>query len=145
MAESSIGVKLQYSTDNGSTWSSAGCVLEIDLGGITVDMKESTCLSQTTRFKTFFAAFADAGEITATMDFVREDYLVLFNMLTDDPIDWRIVVPDGSNLADPTTCTRLACDGLLSNLGMGFPSDGDRVKAPITIKLSGTPTLTLAS
>ncbi len=145
MAESSIGVKLQYSTDAGSTWTTAGCILSLDSGGIKVDSKESTCLSQTNKWKTFFPTFIDAGEFTAELDWVRTDYLTLFNQLGDDPIDWRIVVPDGSDLSDPTTCTRLAGDGFITNLGLAFATDGDRVKFPITIKLSGELTLTLAS
>ncbi len=145
MAESSIGVKLQYSTNSGASWSAPGCILEVDLSGIEVDIKEATCLNQTDRWKTFFAAFIDAGEITASVDWAPTDFQTLLGMAGDDPIPWRIVVPDGDDLNDPDSCTRFECDGLLKMLGMGFPSDGDRVKAPLTIKLSGAPTLTLAS
>lgn len=146
MAESSIGVVLGYSTDSGSTFTSVGCLLSLDLAGFTRDIKEGTCLSQSTLWKTFFPAFIDAGEITGELDWVKAQYQIVFNMLDDAAaIPWRIVVPDGSDLATPTTCTRLQCDGILSKLGLGFPSDGDRIRSSFTIKLSGAPTLTLAS
>jgi hypothetical protein len=146
MAESAIGVTLQYSTNDGTDWSSAGCILEVDMGGLMRDVKESTCISQTSLWKTFFGAFADAGEITATIDWSKTGFQTLMGMMDDtSTIDWRIVVPDGSDPATPTTCTRLSFEGLLTKLGLGFPSDGDRIKVPMTVKLSGAPTLTLAS
>lgn len=146
MAESSIGVVLGYSTDSGTNYTSAGCLLSLDVAGFTRDVKEGTCLSQTSLWKTFFGAFLDAGEITGEIDWVKAQYQAMFNLLDDSTLlTWRIVVPDGTDLATPTTCTRLVCEGLLSKLGLGFPSDGDRIRAPFTIKLSGAPTLTLAS
>lgn len=144
MAESSIGVKLQYSLDSGSTWTSAGCIVDVDMPGIDVDMKEGQCLSQTTRWKTFFAGFVDAGEFTASVDWSKTGYNTLLGMAGDDPIPWRIVVPDGTDLNDPTTCSRLQCDGAIQKLGLTLPSDGGRVVFPLTLKLSGAPTFTEA-
>lgn len=145
MAESAIGVQVQYSTDN-VTYTSAGCIVEADLGGLTKEVGEGQCLSATSsRWKEFFGKFADAGEMTFTLQWDPEDYTAVFDMVDDEfPIYWRIVVPDGSDLTDPTTCSRLVCQGLVTRLGLTFPGDGDRVTAPVTIKLSGAPTFTEA-
>lgn len=145
MAESSIGVQLRYSTDGGTSYTSAGCILTLDFSGITVDFKESTCLSQTTKFKTFFPTFADAGEFTADLDWSKTGWNTLLGQVGDDLIKWQIVVPDGTDIADPTTCTRLTFDGGVQKLGIQFAQDGDRIKAPVTVKLSGAPTLTIVS
>lgn len=144
MAESSIGVKLQYSLDSGSSWTSAGCIVDVDFSGIDVDAKESQCLSQTTIYKTFFPAFADPGEFTASVDWSDTGYTTFLGFVGDAVFPWRIVVPDGSDLSDPTTCSRLQFNGMLSKIGLTLPSDGGRVVFPITIKLSGAPTFTEA-
>lgn len=145
-AESSIGVKLAYSTDGGTNYTTPGCIVSIDMPGFTRETKDGTCLSQTSLWKTYFGAFIDAGEITAEVDWLKTDYSAIYALLDDaSPNTWRIVVPDGTDPDTPTTCTRLVCQGLLTKIGISFPSDGDRIKIPITIKLSGSPTLTLAS
>lgn len=143
MAESSIGVKVQYSTDD-TTYTDAGCIVEADLGGMTKEVGEGQCLSDTDRWKTFFGKFADAGEITFSLQWDPEDYTAMVGMVPDeDPIYWRIVVPDGDP-SDPLTCSRLKFQGLVTRLGLAFPGDGDRVTAPVTVKLSGAPTFTEA-
>lgn len=139
--QSSIGVKLGYSTDD-VTYTSVGCILEVDYPGAEKDIKEGTCLSQTDRWKTFFGAFVDAMEITAKVKFNKAMFTTLLGLVDDqEPIYWRIVVPDGSDLNDASTCSRFKCLGLLkTGPGLTFPSDGDKVAMPITIKLSGQPT-----
>jgi len=146
MAESSIGVQVRYSTDGGSNYTSAGCLTEADISGQMKETGEGQCLSQTSgRWKSFFGKFADAGEGTFTLDWDKEDYEAVFDMVPDeDPILWQFVIPDGSDLTDPTTCSRWACNGLVTRLGIAFPSDGDRVTAPVTLKFSGAPTFTAA-
>lgn len=141
MAESSIGVKVQYSTDDVS-YTTAGCLTEVNFGGMTKDTFETQCLSQdTSRWKTFAGKFADPGEATFTLDWDPEDYTAMVGMIDDEfPIYWRIVVPDGSDITDPTTCSRLKFQGLVTNLGLSFEADGGRVTAPVTVKFSGAPT-----
>lgn len=141
MAESSIGVQVQFST-NGTDWTGMGCVVEADFGGMTKETGESQCLSQTSgRWKTFFGKFADAGEGTFSIDWDPEDFTALVAMVDDqDPIHWRFVIPDGSDITDPTTCSRLRFMGVVTRLGLTFPSDGDRILAPVTVKFSGAPT-----
>lgn len=145
MAESSVGVQVQYSTDAVS-WSSMGCLLEADFGGITKDVGETQCLSSTSsRYKTFVGKFVDPGEGTFTIDWLKTDFTTLVGMVDDaDPIYWRFVIPDGSDLTDPTTCSRLQFQGLVTRLGITFPTDGDRIGCPVTIKFSGAPTFTEA-
>jgi hypothetical protein len=146
MSTSSIGLTLQYSTDNRSSWITLGCVLDLGYDGATKEIKETTCLSQSNRWKTFFGTFVDAGEITVTLDFSKTMFPTLLGLIDDqDPIDVRMAVPDGTDITDPTTCSRFDCDMLLSKgPGLTFASDGDRVKMPLTLKLSGQPTFTPA-
>jgi len=146
MAEqSSIGVGFQYSTDDIS-YTTLGCLLEIAGANIEKDIKEGTCLSQTDRWKTFFGAFVDAGETALKIKYAKAKKTLLLGLVDDqEPIWFRIVVPDGSDLSDPTTCSRFKCKGLLKSLGLEFPSDGDKVAIPATIKWSGSPTFTEAA
>ncbi len=147
MAEqSSIGVKFQYSTDNDVSYTSVGCILDINYPGIEKDIKESTCLSQTDRWKTFFGAFVDAGEVTFKIKFSKTMFATLLGLVDDqEPIYFRIVIPDGSDLSDVSTCSRFKCQGLVKGLGFEFPNDGDKLGVPVTVKWSGSPTWTQAS
>lgn len=143
--QSSIGVNFQYSTDD-VTYTTLGCVLEINGANIEKDIKESTCLSQTNRWKTFFGVFVDAGETQLKIKYAKAKYTTHLALVDDqEPIYWRIVIPDGSDITDFSTCSRFKCLGLLKSLGMEFPTDGDKVAMPLTIKWSGQPTFTEAA
>jgi hypothetical protein len=146
MSKSSIGVQFQFSVDSGTTYTTVGVIVDIDYPGATKDVKESTGLSQTSRWKTFFGAFVDAGEATLTVDWDKAKFNTLSGHLPDpDPIKFRIVVPDGSDPLTPTTCSTLVFDGLVSKgWGLTFPKDGDRVTWPLNVKFSGAPTYTPA-
>lgn len=144
--QSSIGVKLRYSAD-GVTYTSVGCILDIDYPGPKKDIKEGTCLSQTDRWKTFFGAFVDQGEITVKIKYSKTMVATMLALVDDqEPAYWQIVVPDGADITDASTCSRWTSLGLLQDgPGLTFPSDGDKLQLPLTIKLSGSPTWTQAA
>jgi len=143
--QSSIGVNFQYSTDDIS-YTTLGCVLEINGANIEKDIKEGTCLSQTNRWKTFFGAFVDGGESQLKIKYAKAKKTTLLGWVDDqEPMYFRIVVPDGADLSDASTCSRFKSLGLVKSLGLDFPSDGDKVAIPVTIQWSGQPTFTEAA
>lgn len=146
MAEqSSIGAYFQYSTDN-VTYTTIGSILDLDYPGAEKDIKEGTYLNQANRWKTFFGAFVDPGEVTLKIKFSKSMVATQLAAIDDqEPIYWRIVVPDGTNIADPSTCSTWVNLGLLkTGPGLTFPSDGDKVAIPLVVKFSGIPTWTPA-
>jgi hypothetical protein len=144
MAESSVGVQVQYSTDD-TNWSGMGCLLEADFGGVTKEVGETQCLSATSnRYKTFVGKWVDPGEGTFTIDWDKNDFAAILAMADDvDPLYWRFVIPDGDP-TDVATCSQLKFQGLVTRLGITFPTDGDRIGVPVTLKFSGPPTFTEA-
>lgn len=143
--QSSIGSNFQYSTDD-VTYTTLGCVLEIAGANIEKDIGEGTCLSQTNRWKTFFGKFVDPGETQLKIKYAKAKKTTLLGLVDDqEPIYFRIIIPDGSDITDFTTCSRFKCLGVVKSLGLELPSDGDKVTIPLTIKWSGQPTFTEAA
>ena len=99
------------------------------------DTIDVTSLDSSGGYKEFIASFRDAGEVTLGLNFTRDGYVTLNNDFESDTIhSYQIVFPD-------TGETTLDFDGYVTAVGSAI-SVGDKVTFDVTIKISGTVSLT---
>lgn len=94
-----------------------------------------TSLDSTGGYREFIGGFRDGGEVVLGMNFTRDtydDFNVDFEASSLQTYD--IIFPDSSN-------TTFSFSGLVTSLGSSVPMD-DKVTADVTIKVSGSITLT---
>lgn len=91
---------------------------------------EVTRLSDTDGYRKFIGGLREPGNVTFTMHFTREGYLLINDDYeSDDPVEYEIVLPDDEN-------TSLEFDGLVTELPLNIPR-GEVIVCDVTIKVSG--------
>lgn len=94
-----------------------------------------TSLSSTGGYKEFIGSFRDGGTVTLNMNFTRATYDDFNDDFESEALQtYDIVLPDTSN-------TTFSFSGLVTDLGLAIPLE-DKVSADVTIKVSGSITLT---
>ena len=138
MSDAISGVGTAFNRGDGTSSESFDAIAEINT--ITGPNKsrgtiDVTSLDSTGGYKEFIAGFRDAGEVTLNMNFTLAGYA---DMDADFEIDtltnYQIVLPDTGN-------TTFEFAALVTALGLAIPMD-DKVTADVTLKISGTVTLT---
>ena len=132
------GVGTIFKRGDGTSSESFTAIAEINqIEGPTMvrEQIETTSLDTTGGWRTFIAGFRDGGEITLTMNYVRDGYEQMrLDFLSDDSVNYQLVLPD----PDATT---LDFAGYVTNLPLSITAD-DKVTATVTIKISGEVDLT---
>jgi hypothetical protein len=105
-----------------------GEVMNLSLGGISVNPVETSHLRSTSNAKTFISGMIDAGEISLTINYAKAQFNTLIGLLRSSQA-FVLTMPDSSTLTG---------SGILTSLGLEIPED-DRVTVPITVKISGLP------
>lgn len=132
---SSFGTKLYYSTDSGSTYVEAACVVDGNFPEAEKATYERKCLGQADRWIPKAGAFVNGGQATFRVAYAKAIFGTFMGMLPDeDPILWRVIIPDGANEAGSS---KAEFSALLMKVGMPFPEDGGRLVFEITLDVSG--------
>jgi predicted secreted protein len=127
------GAAFERSTDDGSTWTPIANVYNISGPGMSRDIIEITTYDSE-GYRDKVGGLRDGGTVTFTMNFTRAQYTLLKDDFdTDDPVDYRIVLPD-------TDATTMPFKGLVTELPMTIP-EGDRITVDVTIEISGIPSI----
>jgi len=128
----SVGTKF-YRWD-GSNWISIAEIIGIDGPNKTKDTIEVTTLLSTDRYKEFLGELKDGGTVALDMNFSNATYDIMSTDFEDnDTNNYAIVFID-------TDRSAFELVGILTELGLGT-AVGDKVSAPVTIKVTGKPTL----
>lgn len=102
---------------------------------ITRDLLETTSLDTSGGYKTFIAGFRDGGSIDLDMNFTRDSYDDFKDKIESDAVNnYQIVLSD-------TGATTFDFAGFVVSLGLTV-APADKVAARVSIKITGTVTLT---
>lgn len=115
-----------------------------NIGGveISVDTVDVTTHDSEGAFKEFIAGLLDAGDVPISGYFDHEDADGQLAMVSDQVA--RVVKP-ATIVLPPSTGTQWNFDGLITNLKVGDLATADGIPYSATIKVSGKPTLTIAT
>lgn len=96
----------------------------------TRDSIDVTSLDSAGGYREFIGGFKDGGEVSFTMNFTRDGYILLNDDYeSSDLQNYSIRLPD-------QTSTQFDFFALVTAIGLGIPMD-DKVVSDITLKVSG--------
>lgn len=128
------GVGAKFRRWSGSAWESIGEVNNISGPTMTREFIDTTSLDTSGGYRTFITGFRDAGTLTFSMNFNRDDYDTLKSDFESDTLqDYEVVLPDADD-------TSLEFQGLVTEIPLSIPPD-DKVTVDVTIKISGEVTV----
>lgn len=136
MAIAGVGAQLKRSEDDssGSSYTAIGEINSIDGPNMSRETIDTTALDTSGGYRTFIPSFRDAGELNMEMNFTLDTYDDLKLDFEASAIRyWQVVFPD-------TGSTTLEFGGYVTSLGTAISTD-DKVTASVTIKISGSVTL----
>lgn len=129
-----FGIKLQYTTDGGTSWLDVGAVEDANPPGSTKDTYETTHHGTPNGIKTFMGGLVDAGEASIDIQYDvanvgHQELRTRVNTAHEAPQDYRFVWGDTGATIDE-----------FSAIATGFapqaPID-NKVLATVSFKLSG--------
>jgi predicted secreted protein len=126
--------------DNSSqgAWEKIAEVISIEGPGMDRETIDTTSLDNTDGYRSFIGGLRDAGEVTLSMNFRRDNYEKMKNDYEADGVqNYEIVLPDEDN-------TSLEFEGVVTGVPITVNTD-DRVTSDVTIKVSGKPVLNSGS
>lgn len=137
MSQKGFGIKLQYTTDSGTTWTDTGAVEDATPPAISKDTYETTHHGTANGIKTFMGGLVDNGEasIDVQYDVSNTTHQALRTRAAtahEAPQDYRFVWADSGAQVDEFSAI---CTGFAP----ANPID-DKVTATISFKLSGAVT-----
>lgn len=128
------GVGTLFRRWDGAIWQDLAEVNNISGPGMTRETIDTTHLATKGGYRTFITGFRDAGTITFSMNFERDDYdFMKSDFENNDLQDYEIVLPDAE-------VTSFEFQGLVTELPLTIPPD-DKVTVDVTIKISGEVTI----
>jgi len=125
------GLGTVFERHNGSTFESVAEVFNINGPSMNRETTEVTTYDSIDGYREKIGGLRDAGQLTFTLNFRRDTYLLFKEDFEDDePRQYRATLPD----AQQTSMTVL---GLVTDLPLTIP-EGDRITVDVTIEISGT-------
>ena len=130
-----------------------GTILKIDgstIGNVTniagpsmsKDTIDTTALDTTGGYRTFITGFKNAGTLTFTLMFEKEEYSTLKAAFDSDVAkSIEVILPDG---ATAETGSKLSFSGFVTEMPLTIPPD-DKITCDVTIQISGPVTFTPAA
>ena len=130
-SEAISGVGTIFRRWSGSAWVNVGEVRNISGPSMSRDTIDVSNMSTSTDgYREFIAGLRDGGEVTFTMNFVRDDYDTMKDDFESDTlVAYEIVLDDAEK-------TSIEFSGLVTGLPMNITFD-EAVTCDITIKISG--------
>lgn len=126
------GSFIQYSTDGGSTYSTALTeVTDIKGPGEKGKSINATHLLSPNGYEEFIPGLVDGGEVKLDLTFVKATYNAVRALVRTTPL-WKITFSQGSTIV---------FSGFLTEIDNQIPKE-DRIKADVTLKVTGKPTFT---
>ncbi len=123
---------LGYSAD-GNAYTTLAEVEDISGPAVSVTVIDVSHLTSPLEWKEKLDGFADAGEVTFKLNFLKAEYAALFNLVDNGGLYyWKVSSPQQS-----TWVMR----GFISKLGSMIPTDG-KISTDVTLSISGKPTFT---
>lgn len=117
-------------SDGAGGWTKLAEVYNIAGPGMTRETVEVTSYDSPDGYREKIAGLRDAGTLTFTMNFRKDNYTVVKSDFdSDERVQYRVVLPD----EDETTMTFW---GLVTELPLTVP-EGDRITCDVTIEISG--------
>lgn len=119
---------------NGST--TIGNLVSVSFSGMQADTKDTTHHGLSEPYRTFRTTIVDPGEITARVQMTSEQFATLWSYLDPEAnaTTWSIEYP----FSTPIT---VSCNGFLTTISILEAEVDGILEAEITIKLTGSPTL----
>lgn len=134
MSVKGFGIKLQYTTDSGTTWTDTGGVEDADPAAVSKDTYETTHHGTANGIKTFMGGLVDNGEasIDIQYDMANTTHVELRTRAAtahESPQDYRFIWGDTGATIDEFSaiCTGFAPAAPIDN----------KVLATVSFKLSG--------
>jgi predicted secreted protein len=138
MAISGKGTLLRRWNSGSAAWEEFAEVNNINGPGATRATIDTTHLQTSGGYRTFIAGFRDAGTLTFSANFTRDDFDTLKSDFESDTAqDYEVVLPDDES-------TSLEFEGLVTEMPLTIPPD-DKVTIDVTIKISGEVTVNSGS
>jgi len=115
-------------------WKKIAEILEINPPEEAADTVETTTMDTDSYFRTYITSLIDAGEVSLTLLFDRDNYELFRDDLTGRAEqNYEILLPDAES-------TSMEFAGYVTNVSFTSPID-DKVTCEVTIKVSGQPTI----
>ena len=122
--------------------STIGNVTNITGPSMSKDTIDTTALDTTGGYRTFISGFKNAGTLTFTLMFEKEEYSTLKAAFDSDVAkSIEVILPDGTT---PETGSKLSFSGLVTEIPLTIPPD-DKITCDVTIQISGPVIFTLAA
>lgn len=134
---SSKGIKMKVgdTESSGTSFSDVSEIIDINFGGKTRTAIDIINQDSPGGYSEFKSGFRNAGEITFTMNFTRDQYITLDDIFESDSLrEFQVVVPDDGE-------TTFEFWGLMTNLVPFTAPFEDRLVGSCTVQISGQPTL----
>jgi len=130
-----FGTKIEYSDDDGTTWTPVGCIRDaIEVGPVEVEDIDITCHSTTDNFRKYAPGLVEPGEVT--FDVLRApgdtDDEALYSIFGQELL-WKITY---------TNNTTEEFSGYVKSKGSNIPMGDGPMLTNITIKINGKITMT---
>ena len=134
MAVAGVGAEFRRWNSLTGAWVAIANINSITGPGMTRDTIDTSALDTPGGYRTFIAGFRNAGTISLSMNFNRDDYETMKDDFESDTLqNYEIILPD-----DETTS--LEFQGLVTELPLTIPPD-DKITVDVTIQISGQVTL----
>lgn len=122
--------------------STIGNVTNITGPSMSKDTIDTTALDTTGGYRTFITGFKNAGTLTFTLMFEKEEYSTLKAAFDSDVAkSIEVILPDG---ATAETGSKLSFSGFVTEIPLTIPPD-DKITCDVTIQISGPVTFTPAA
>lgn len=124
--------------DGAGAWAKLAEVNNISGPSMTRETIDVTSLDSAGGYREFIAGFRDAGTISMSMNFTRDNFdTIKGDFESDTRQNYEIVLPDTDN-------TSFEFEGLVTECPLTIPPD-DKVTIDVTIKISGEVTVNSGS
>lgn len=122
--------------------STIGNVTNITGPSMSKDTIDTTALDTTGGYRTFITGFKNAGTLTFTLMFEKEEYSTLKAAFDSDVAkSIEVILPDGTTAE---TGSKLSFSGFVTEIPLTIPPD-DKITCDVTIQISGPVTFTPAA
>lgn len=138
-SEAVIGMTTKFQRNTGTEqapdWVDVAEVYNIAGPGMTRETVEVTHYGSPDGYREKIAGLRDAGQLTFTMNFRNDNYLVIKGDFdSDERVQYQVVLPDEDE-------TKMTFWGLVTECPLTVP-EGDRITTDVTIEISGPVTVT---
>ena len=132
-----VGTVFRRWNTSTSEWAAIAGITNIGGPSASRETHDTTALDTAGGYRTFIAGFKDAGEITLSMIFDRDEYdIMVSDFESNTKQNYEIVLPDDE-------ATSLEFEGLVTGIPLTIPEAP--VTLEVTIKISGAITVNSGS